>query len=99
MATTISAEQTEKAFQKQPIFQNSKIKSAGKKVASKDRRWYKDVGLGFKVSEIQLLRLKNSRCLFGIGKSDATHLQNDEDPNSCSSLPAEKPTIDIPHDY
>ncbi|EFP78643.2 hypothetical protein PGT21_021747 [Puccinia graminis f. sp. tritici] len=48
MATTISAEQTEKAFQKQPIFQNSKIKSAGKKVASKDRRWYKDVGLGFK---------------------------------------------------
>ncbi|KAI9609453.1 hypothetical protein H4Q26_007409 [Puccinia striiformis f. sp. tritici PST-130] len=48
MATTIAAEQTEKAFQKQPIFQNSKIKSAGKKVASKDRRWYKDVGLGFK---------------------------------------------------
>jgi small subunit ribosomal protein S11e len=51
MATTIAAEQTEKAFQKQPIFQNSKIKSAAKKVASKDRRWYKDVGLGFKVSE------------------------------------------------
>ncbi|KAA1119305.1 hypothetical protein PGT21_021618 [Puccinia graminis f. sp. tritici] len=63
MATTISAEQTEKAFQKQPIFQNSKIKSAGKKVASKDRRWYKDVGLGFKVSEIQQLSTESNRCI------------------------------------
>ncbi len=36
--------QTEKAFQKQPIFQNSK---AARKT-TRDRRWYKDVGLGFK---------------------------------------------------
>ncbi|KAJ3815966.1 Metallo-dependent phosphatase-like protein [Lentinula lateritia] len=41
------AEQIEKAFQKQPLFQNAKVK-AGKKVSTKDRRWYKDVGLGFK---------------------------------------------------
>ncbi|KAN0061057.1 40S ribosomal protein S11-B [Thecaphora frezii] len=36
--------QTEKAFQKQPIFYNSK---AARKT-TRDRRWYKDVGLGFK---------------------------------------------------
>ncbi|PWZ03320.1 putative RPS11B-ribosomal protein S11B [Testicularia cyperi] len=36
--------QTEKAFQKQPIFHNSK---AARKT-TRDRRWYKDVGLGFK---------------------------------------------------
>lgn len=36
--------QTEKAFQKQPIFYNSK---AARK-STRDRRWYKDVGLGFK---------------------------------------------------
>ncbi|KAG7450537.1 uncharacterized protein BT62DRAFT_1072599 [Guyanagaster necrorhizus] len=41
------AEQIEKAFQKQAIFQNAKSR-AGKKVSSKDKRWYKDVGLGFK---------------------------------------------------
>ncbi|KAF5390344.1 hypothetical protein D9757_002963 [Collybiopsis confluens] len=41
------AEQIEKAFQKQPLFQNAKAKG-GKKVSTKDRRWYKDVGLGFK---------------------------------------------------
>lgn len=41
------AEQIEKSFQKQPIFHNTKV--AVKKVGGKDRRWYKDVGLGFKV--------------------------------------------------
>ncbi|QRW05218.1 ribosomal S17 N-terminal [Ceratobasidium sp. AG-Ba] len=40
------AEQIEKAFQKQHLFQNAK--SRGKKVIGKDKRWYKDVGLGFK---------------------------------------------------
>lgn len=40
----------QKAFQKQPIFNNSKIKSSGKKSKGgvKTKRWYKDVGLGFK---------------------------------------------------
>ncbi|KAI7869538.1 40S ribosomal protein [Spinellus fusiger] len=38
------SEQTEKAFQKQAgIFQNSKISS------KRNQRWYKDVGLGFKI--------------------------------------------------
>ncbi|KAG5647970.1 hypothetical protein DXG03_007004 [Asterophora parasitica] len=41
------AEQIEKAFQKQNIFQNAKAR-AGKKVSTKEKRWYKDVGLGFK---------------------------------------------------
>ncbi|KZP31376.1 hypothetical protein FIBSPDRAFT_49774 [Athelia psychrophila] len=41
------AEQIEKAFQKQQLFQNSKAR-VGKKVATKEKRWYKDVGLGFK---------------------------------------------------
>ncbi|ODN82983.1 40S ribosomal protein, variant [Cryptococcus amylolentus CBS 6039] len=41
------AEQTEKAFQKQQLFQNAKSKG-GKKIATKTKRWYKDVGLGFK---------------------------------------------------
>lgn len=36
--------QTEKAFQKQSIFQNSKTA----RKTTRDRRWYKDVGLGFK---------------------------------------------------
>ena len=36
--------QTEKAFQKQPLFLNSK---AARKT-TRPRRWYKDVGLGFK---------------------------------------------------
>jgi small subunit ribosomal protein S11e len=40
------AEQIEKSFQKQQIFHNTKV-SATK--VGKDKRWYKDVGLGFKV--------------------------------------------------
>lgn len=34
------AEQVEKAYQKQPIFQNSKI-SKTKKSGDKEKRWYK----------------------------------------------------------
>ncbi|KAI0001594.1 ribosomal protein S17-domain-containing protein [Russula vinacea] len=41
------AEQVEKAFQKQPLFHNAKARG-GKKVPTKERRCYKDVGLGFK---------------------------------------------------
>lgn len=39
--------QTEKAFQKQHLFQSTKARG-GKKVTTKTKRWYKDVGLGFK---------------------------------------------------
>ncbi|GFZ48119.1 40S ribosomal protein S11-A [Saitozyma sp. JCM 24511] len=41
------AEQTEKAFQKQHLFQNAKSRG-GKKVTTRTKRWYKDVGLGFR---------------------------------------------------
>ncbi|KAG8966512.1 hypothetical protein FRC03_011869 [Tulasnella sp. 419] len=41
------AEQIEKHYQKQHLFQNAKIRS-GKKVATKEKRWFKDVGLGYK---------------------------------------------------
>lgn len=44
------ADQLEKSFQKQPLFHNTKFATTSKKVGGKDRRWYKDVGLGFKVS-------------------------------------------------
>ncbi|BEI81466.1 hypothetical protein CcaverHIS002_0206260 [Cutaneotrichosporon cavernicola] len=37
----------DRAYRKQHLFQNAKSKG-GKKVATKTRRWYKDVGLGFK---------------------------------------------------
>ena len=43
------AEQVEKSFQKQPLFHNAKVATTSRKVAGKDRRWYKEVGLGFKV--------------------------------------------------
>lgn len=36
--------QSERAFQKQPIFLNSKAT----RKATRTKRWYKDVGLGFK---------------------------------------------------
>jgi hypothetical protein len=48
-SSSTMAEQIEKSFQKQPLFHNAKFATSSKKVAGKDRRWYKDVGLGFKV--------------------------------------------------
>ncbi|TFY62908.1 hypothetical protein EVJ58_g3557 [Rhodofomes roseus] len=39
--------QIEKAYQKQYLFQNAKARGT-KKVSTKEKRWYKDVGLGFK---------------------------------------------------
>ncbi|KAI5291184.1 ribosomal 40S subunit protein S11A, partial [Ascosphaera acerosa] len=48
MATELTV-QSERAFQKQPhIFVNAKTKSKNKKVGKGGRRWYKDVGLGFR---------------------------------------------------
>ena len=48
-ANRTMAEQVEKSFQKQPLFHNAKVATTSRKVAGKDRRWYKEVGLGFKV--------------------------------------------------
>ena len=48
MATELTV-QSERAFQKQPhIFLNSKSKTKSTKVGKGGRRWYKDVGLGFR---------------------------------------------------
>jgi small subunit ribosomal protein S11e len=49
MATELTV-QSERAFQKQPhIFLNSKRQSAkSKRVGKGGRRWFKDVGLGFR---------------------------------------------------
>lgn len=48
MATELTV-QSERAFQKQPhIFLNSKAKKSKSKVGKGGRRWFKDVGLGFK---------------------------------------------------
>jgi small subunit ribosomal protein S11e len=47
MATELTV-QSERAFQKQPhIFNNPKTQAKSKKGAQ-GRRWYKDVGLGFR---------------------------------------------------
>lgn len=47
MATELTV-QSERAFQKQPhIFLNAKSKAKSKKTGQ-GRRWYKDVGLGFR---------------------------------------------------
>ncbi len=41
--------QSERAFQKQPhIFLNSKTKAKSARPGKNGRRWYKDVGLGFR---------------------------------------------------
>lgn len=48
MATELTV-QSERAFQKQPhIFLNSKTKKTKTAVGKGGRRWFKDVGLGFK---------------------------------------------------
>ncbi|KJZ77328.1 hypothetical protein HIM_03052 [Hirsutella minnesotensis 3608] len=48
MATELTV-QSERAFQKQPhIFQNSKVKAKTSRPGKGGRRWYKDVGLGFR---------------------------------------------------
>lgn len=45
--TTVKMAEIERAYRKQHLFQNAKSKG-GKKIATKTKRWYKDVGLGFK---------------------------------------------------
>ena len=48
MATELTV-QSERAYQKQPhIFLNSKSKVKSARVGKGGRRWYKDVGLGFR---------------------------------------------------
>ena len=55
MATELTV-QSERAFQKQPhIFTNQKVKSTkSKKIGKGGRRWYKDVGLGFRTPKLAI---------------------------------------------
>lgn len=51
MATELTV-QSERAYLKQPhIFQNSKVKVKSTRPGKGGRRWYKDVGLGFKTPQ------------------------------------------------
>ena len=51
MATELTV-QSERAFQKQPhIFLNHKVKAKSARPGKNGRRWYKDVGLGFKTPQ------------------------------------------------
>jgi small subunit ribosomal protein S11e len=51
MATELTV-QAERAFQKQPhIFLNNKVKTKSSKVGKGGRRWYKEVGLGFRTPQ------------------------------------------------
>jgi small subunit ribosomal protein S11e len=48
MATELTV-QSERAYQKQPhIFLNQKVAAKSRRVGKGGRRWYKDVGLGFR---------------------------------------------------
>lgn len=47
MATELTV-QSERAFQKQNIFQNQKVKVKSARPGKGGRRYYKDVGLGFR---------------------------------------------------
>lgn len=90
MATELTV-QSERAFQKQPhIFVNPKTKAKSKKVGQ-GRRWYKDVGLGFRTPKtaiegsyigMQDLRSDSSSSLLGIFDFDIRGVEDEgERPN------------------
>ena len=54
MATELAV-QSERAFQKQPhIFQNAKVASKNSKKGKGGKRWYKEVGLGFRTPKLAI---------------------------------------------
>ena len=64
MATELTV-QSERAFQKQPhIFLNSKSK-AKSRVGKGGRRWYKDVGLGFRTPKTAIEGHYIGMCILG----------------------------------
>jgi small subunit ribosomal protein S11e len=66
MATELTV-QSERAFQKQPhIFLNNKSKTKSKKVGKGGRRWYKDVGLGFRTPKTAIEGNYIGRSILGI---------------------------------
>ena len=65
MATELTV-QSERAFQKQPhIFLNNKSKTKSTKVGKGGRRWYKDVGLGFRTPKTAIEGNYIGRSIFG----------------------------------
>lgn len=71
MATELAV-QSERAYQKQPhIFLNNKQASKSKAVGKGGRRWFKDVGLGFRTPATAIngdyigMRRIPSACLLG----------------------------------
>jgi hypothetical protein len=69
MATELTV-QSERAFQKQPhIFLNHKSKAKSSKVGKGGRRWYKDVGLGFRTPKTAIEGNYIGRSIFGDQRS------------------------------
>ena len=69
MATELTV-QSERAYQKQPhIFLNQKLKAAkSKKVGKSGRRWFKDVGLGFRTPKTAVDGSYIGECTFVAGR-------------------------------
>lgn len=67
MATELTV-QSERAFQKQPhIFLNNKVKSKTSRVGKGGRRWYKDVGLGFRTPKTAIEGSYIGMCVLWFG--------------------------------
>jgi small subunit ribosomal protein S11e len=63
MATELTV-QSERAYQKQPhIFLNQKQKAAKSKKTGSGRRWYKDVGLGFRTPKTAISGSYIGQCI------------------------------------
>jgi small subunit ribosomal protein S11e len=68
MATELTV-QAERAFQKQPhIFLNNKSKAKSTRVGKGGRRWYKDVGLGFRTPKTAIEGTYIGRSIPGLFK-------------------------------
>jgi hypothetical protein len=75
MATELTV-QSERAFQKQPhIFLNNKSKAKSSKVGKGGRRWYKDVGLGFRTPKTAIEGNYIGRSIFWLVKWRDRHVR------------------------
>ena len=75
MATELTV-QSERAFQKQPhIFLNNKSKAKSSKVGKGGRRWYKDVGLGFRTPKTAIEGNYIGRSIFGSSNGEIGTLE------------------------
>jgi hypothetical protein len=75
MATELTV-QSERAFQKQPhIFLNNKSKTKSSKIGKGGRRWYKDVGLGFRTPKTAIEGNYIGRSIFGSSNGEIGTLE------------------------